>query len=657
MRLWTRLVIAFLLVVLLLGGITIYTGSRLITGTVLREAQHRTELDLRSARAEIENRLDQIQITLEHAARSAAARQALGSSPPQDARLVLERERLRYGLDVLSVCDARGDVVLRARHPYKPGGNRSLDPVVAKALGGGPASGIVVLHTDELEAEGSDLPRQAFVNFVETPRAKPRPETSESSGMALWAAAPVPGEAGKVLGVVYGGILVNRNWGIVDSIRNTVFGEEKYGGKELGTVTIFLWDVRVATNVQNAQGNRAIGTRVSEEVYDRVLESGMRWVERAFVVNEWYISSYEPIRDPRGKIVGILYTGILERKYADLRNHILRSFLTPVGLAIALSIVLSYVLVRVVTKPVAELVVASRRLADGDLGYRPRASSSSPELAALVAAYAQMADAIRQRDEELRRQNLELERSNEQLTQLNHDYMEMLGFVTHELKSPLSSMIFSAAALRDGYFGTLTDDQKKTADTITRNAKYLAEMIVNYLNLSRIEKGEMTVSKRPIDLCGDVVAPMIDQTRGQIDEARMQLETHMPDHLDAVADPALLRIVVDNLLSNAAKYGTEGGRIELTCAEDGGQVQVSVWNEGEGIPKDDLPKLFGKFVRLEQPAAQARKGTGLGLFVSREIIEKHGGRIWAESEPGRWARFSFAIPKGEAPPARTADAS
>ena len=102
---------------------------------------------------------------------------------------------------------------------------------------------------------------------------------------------------------------------------------------------------------------------------------------------------------------------------------------------------------------------------------------------------------------------------------------------------------------------------------------------------------------------------------------------------------------MDNLLSNAAKYGRNGGAIRIDASERDGEVQVSVWNEGEGIRKEDLQKLFGKFSRLDRPSAKSRKGTGLGLFVSREIIEKHGGRIWAESEAGKWAKFSFTVPK------------
>jgi len=649
MRLWARLVAASLFVVLLLGGITVYTGSRLIDAAVRREAQRRTELDLRSAWAQINGQLEAIQETIGHIARTPESRRAFGGPASDEVRVALERERIRSRLDVLGACDPSGRVVLRTRPPYTTGDVRSPDPVVERALAGTPHRGIVILHASELEREGDELRRRAFVAFVDTPHAKPRPQETESGGMMLWAAAPVADERGATLGAVYGGVLLNRNWEVVDRIRHTVFGDDTYGGKALGTVTIFQWDVRIATNVKNAQGNRAIGTRVSAEVYDSVLENGRRWHERAFVVNDWYLSSYEPITDPADRIIGILYTGILERKYVDLRDRILRSFFVPVGIAIALSVILSVVVARTIARPISELVVASRRLADGDFAYRPQPPKSSPELNRLVEAYTQMACGIQQRDEELRRQNLRLEESNAQLTQLNRNYMDMLGFVTHELKNPLNSVIFTAAALRDGYTGPLSEKQKENAERIVRNAKYLEEMIANYLSLSRIEKGEMAVRARAIDLRSDVVDPMLAQVQSQIEEAKMHVENAVAGGIALVADPALLRIVLDNLLTNAVKYGRGGGRIEIAGAAADGQVCLSVWNEGDGIREENLPKLFGKFVRLDEPSAKARKGTGLGLFISREIAEKHGGTLKAESQPGHWAKFTLCLPQQDAP--------
>jgi len=112
------------------------------------------------------------------------------------------------------------------------------------------------------------------------------------------------------------------------------------------------------------------------------------------------------------------------------------------------------------------------------------------------------------------------------------------------------------------------------------------------------------------------------------------------------ADRSLLRIVYDNLLANAVKYGRPGGRIMLGARPGEKEVELWVQNEGEGIPADRIPQLFGKFSRLEEHKRQGTKGTGLGLYICRQIAQKHGGRIWAESEPGQWARFTIALPRG-----------
>ena len=125
----------------------------------------------------------------------------------------------------------------------------------------------------------------------------------------------------------------------------------------------------------------------------------------------------------------------------------------------------------------------------------------------------------------------------------------------------------------------------------------------------------------------------------------MVVEDHISEELVLNVDGNLLRIVYDNLLSNAIKYGREGGAIVLDARADDGHVTLSVLNESDaGIPKDKLPLLFEKFRRLDSPEYAGKKGTGLGLYICKEIVEKQGGEIWAESEEGEWVRFSFTLP-------------
>jgi len=296
--------------------------------------------------------------------------------------------------------------------------------------------------------------------------------------------------------------------------------------------------------------------------------------------------------------------------------------------------------------PVQELVRASGRIAHGDYEVHPPRFHSCPELTELADSFKAMSQAIHQRAVELRGKNGALEESNELLTQLNKNYLEMLSFVSHELKSPLNSMIFGTASLRDGHLGPLNEEQKKTLTTVLKNTEYLEEMVVRYLNLSRIEKGELEVRKRNIDLSRDVLAPLLPAIGPQLQAAKMTLEDLVPEKFPLSGDPGLLRVVLENLLSNGVKYGREGGRVEVGAAVDGSESRIWVKNDGDGIPPEDLSRLFQKFVRLPGAPGHQRKGTGLGLFICREIIAKHGGRIWAESEPERWAKFIFTLPGG-----------
>jgi signal transduction histidine kinase len=142
-----------------------------------------------------------------------------------------------------------------------------------------------------------------------------------------------------------------------------------------------------------------------------------------------------------------------------------------------------------------------------------------------------------------------------------------------------------------------------------------------------------------------VVLPAVEAMERELEEHDIKIENRISETLALHADVNLLRIVYDNLLSNAVKYGRAGGVILLDAQESADQVTLSVRNDGEGIPPDKMGRLFRKFSRLDSPESTGKRGTGLGLYISREIVEKHDGEMWAESQVGEWARFSFTIPK------------
>jgi two-component system NtrC family sensor kinase len=244
------------------------------------------------------------------------------------------------GLDFLTLVDRKGIVVFRFHNPPVSGDSLLHDPFIKIALEKKEISGTQVLSGDELSKEGRSLSKKAIIQSIPVPKEKPARKIEETSGMVLKSAHPVTDFNGEVLGVLTGGVLLNRNYEIVDRIKNIIFKDAKYKGKEIGTATIFLGDLRISTNVMDREGNRAIGTRAMQEVQSQVLGKGMPWIHRAFVVDDWYITAYEPIRDVQDKIIGILYVGMMESKYAAMKEKLilLFFFFSMTGMLIALTV-------------------------------------------------------------------------------------------------------------------------------------------------------------------------------------------------------------------------------------------------------------------------------------------------------------------------------
>jgi len=236
----------------------------------------------------------------------------------------------------------------------------------------------------------------------------------------------------------------------------------------------------------------------------------------------------------------------------------------------------------------------------------------------------------------------------EQLEEANRAYFEMLGFVSHELKNPVASIVTDAKLLAEGYLGDVEPQQKAKIERMIQKGQYLLDLVGEYLDLARLEDASLGLRVQPATLFVDeVVEPSIELVRAQLETRRMHLTTELPAEgsLLVSCDPGLLRIVLVNLLGNAVKYGDAGGRIRLAVLKRKHGISVSVWNQGPGFPAAEKDKLFRKFSRLDSPALTGHTGTGVGLYNAWRIVQLHGGRIRAASKPGSWAEFSFSIPQ------------
>jgi two-component system, NtrC family, sensor kinase len=638
----SKLVFSFLLIVLAGGTASMVIGIRMVGNTIIAEAHKKVQHDLASARIIYQEKMNRIQDVFNLTAKRDLILRAIMGNQAELLKRELERVRIDYGLDVLTVVDRKGMVLTRTRPPYFSQDYQGNDELVRRALGKEIVSSTEIIPQVELARDGQDLARQAYMEFVPTPKAKGRPEDKETAGMMMKAAVPVLDINNEVWGVIYGGILLNRNYEIVDKIKDTVFRGERYKGKDTGTATIFEWDLRISTNVKDQNGLRAIGTRVTREVYDQVLENGRPFIDRAFVVNEWYIAAYEPIRNIKGETIGILYVGTLEAPYTDLRKNVIYSFLAVAFFGLVLVLFLAYFLTRSVTRPIDNLMKATEGIAGGDFSHEVPVESQD-EVGHLAASFNRMVRTLRATMEELYVVNTKLQ-------DLNRHYLEMVSFITHELNQPMGVLKGYLIMLHDESLGPLTTSkQRQAVGTMLRNVNALINMIQKYLQLGRIESGRMEVNKARIPIFSETLAPVLDDERQQLDARRMQVVLENEEafrRVEEEADPVLLRIVFSNLIGNAVKYGKEGGKVWVGFREEPTELLFYVKNEGRGIPADKLNVVFDKFARLEGELERRRRGTGLGLFNAKQIVERHGGKVWAESEEGKWANFLFTLPKG-----------
>jgi two-component system NtrC family sensor kinase len=591
----TRILLSFLVVILVLSVPIASLGYYVIQKDIIARASRQVRNDLAAARLTYAGEIERIGQTLKLL------------SPSDDMSLLRERANVHY----LRYVRAEDFGTLRSE--------------IAKAAvaGGKPVGGTRIISGEELATMGSNLAGAVPIGIKATPRARPTDRQVLTTVMAKEYAVPVLDDSGKMNGVLYGGRIVNRDNTLVDHVRDMVFGEDMYKGKPIGTVTIFQDDVRVATNVLDEEKQRAIGTRVSEEVYRAVVEHGQTWHERAFVVTDYYKSAYEPIRNIRGDIVGILYVGLLEQPFNDMAQRIFKVFLLSVIGVAVVAVLLAFILSGAISKPLTQVVQASECLASGDWGYRVNTNTSIKDLNSMAEAFNAMALGLKDREENLRV-------SNEKLAESNKSYIDLIGFVAHELKGILASAVMNAYAVRDGYLGLINFKQRKAMDSLTRNLDYLDATVKKFLNLGRIERGELAVNKTPLDLKKDVFDTAITALAPMAVKKGLTIANEVGGEITVSADSDLMRIVANNLVGNAIKYSPDGGHVGITARLIDGRVEIDVYNDSTPMSESQRARLFQKFTRLDTPETKKVKGTGLGLYITRQIIERHGGAIRVE---------------------------
>ncbi len=615
----------------LVGGFSLVVGARLLTASVLSEATNRVRQDLNTAREIYRDAQDRLSLGLTLVAQQPEFLAAVEAGDLARVSACVHTLAAHLRLDFAGLVSPAGTTLYR--WSPRPGDPRTLNPAASLALERRePVSGTVVLSETELAAENAQLAVRAGIRLVPTPMAAPRPEIEENEGLTLSCALPLVA-GGAMSGVLYGGVLLNRNNEIVDRVRDTVFQQEIYRGRQLGTATIFFRDLRIATNVLDARGGRAIGTRASAEVKQRVLDQGEPWTARAFVVRDWYITAYGPIADVRGETVGMLYVGVLEAKYADLRRNAMLVFVLITACGMVLAVLLGSLLSSRLLNPVQRLIEVSKRVSQGDLSPEVGPLSRS-ELGVLQRTFQEMLHSLRERDRHQKAESeLRLLQSEKQAS-----VGRLAAGVAHEINNPLTGVLtFTHLLLKRQDVDAEMREDLQTIAAATDRVRRIVKGLLDFSRQSKLEP-------RSTDL-NELINATIPLVANQaLVKGVLFCFDAGPNIPLRTIDRNQFQSVLLNIIINALDATPAGGHIDisthLALAEGRRGIEIDITDTGHGIPPEHLPKIFDPFYTTKEVG----KGTGLGLSVSQGIVERHGGTIRVQSQVGKGSTFTIWLP-------------
>jgi two-component system, NtrC family, sensor kinase len=640
------------LVILGIGGLAItVVGSYIVSSTIMNEAQRTVKHDLAIARAVYQQETRVLERTLEVAAAGITIPQLIRAGDTTRLLDYLHEIRGDNRMDFLSFADPEGRVLFRTTASRVRGDDATSIQVVAIALRERRhVAGTEVLTAPRLEMENPVLRERARVPLARTPRVEETGEQELTAGLVVTAAAPVRDREGRPVGVLYAGRLLNHDASIVDEVWRELYMEDTQQSGGTGTVSIFLGDIRISTNVRMPGGSRALGTRVSDAVRRSVLERGETWNGRAYVLDARYITAYEPIRDLAGEAVGMLYVGLPEASYVATRNGVILSFLAIATVGFLLVIGVTYLGIQRMTRPLAQMVEATKSIAAGDFDQQVSVDEGSEgEIARLAGSFNLMLHSLRGMRADLEEWGRTLEEKVQERTDelvkmqsrvAQSERLASIGMlaagVAHEVNNPLGGILaLTALTLED----LPSDDRsRENLEEVVRQTERCRDIVKHLLEFSR--QSDVTIEE--VDL-----NEVAEKTLGLLGRQSLFFNIDMVTDLDAnlphvLGDTSQLQQVFMNILMNAVEAMDQRGSVALSTrlleAED--MVEIAFRDSGCGIPAEHVDRIFDPFFTTGKNG----QGTGLGLSIAYGIVTKHRGTISVESEVGVGTTFTIRLP-------------
>ncbi|MCG7496380.1 cache domain-containing protein [Vibrio sp. Of7-15] len=520
-----------------------------------------------------------------------------------------------------------------------------------------------VVGETELDSLSPSLRRQAQVPILKTGGV-------ESRGLLSRSVIPLFDQYGRLKWIADGGILLNNSTVLVDRIRDLVYPNHTLPEGSIGTVTLFLDDLRVSTNVpldSEGTSGRAIGTRVSPSVQQQVLQDGTPWIDRAYVYDAWYISGYKPLKNDQNNVIGMLYTGYLEWPFIE--TYLIN--IIEIGLMVVVVLIISGVFVyrgaRDLFDPIERIhhVVKSVQIGRdkriGELGL-----DSQHELASLAYQFDNMLDQLSMRNAEIRQAASELESKVERRTASLHEKTEQLELhirllqqtrdklvtneklaalgeltagIAHEINNP-TAVILGNVELMKFELGEGVKPVEEEINAILEQIDRIRNITRSLLQYSRHGGIQDEVTWQHVN---PIVEESITLVRSGTKKKQIQITSDLQAQCNVEVNRHQLLQILVNLQMNGVHAMSGEGELRISSRdwiEDESPIGaiVSVQDFGCGIKEENLKRIFDPFYTTK------REGTGLGLSVSQSLLSQIGGEIKVSSEEGVGTCFSVYLP-------------
>jgi signal transduction histidine kinase len=462
--------------------------------------------------------------------------------------------RSRNDVDVLSQIDVahlkKGTIAGAIVQQYPPTGDISR-------------SGIIALSVEDMASDEVSVRQKTFINGHPAP------------ALALFSVRKKDNDT-----AVVAAQLLTRADSLLDRVQQGLFGNGRYNGRRIGTVTVFTGTMRTSTTVEKADRSSAVGTMVSEEVAQRVLREGESWTAPAYVVNAWYMSRYDPVRDATGNVVGMLYIGELEEKLLAQKHQL--AFLGVVSVSAVLLLAL--------------------------LGLW------------LIIRFERKAQAQR--------------------SKVRFEFLRVLG---HELKAPINAVDGYLHILADETLGPLPEKYLAMVNRSALRIEYMRKLIADMLDLTRIEAGEKRREVTDgLDVAG-VLRECVETVQPEAEQRSIAILLNVPEQLPFKADRGEMSIIFNNLLTNAVKYNRDNGQVDVHLCLNADVLELKVRDTGIGMTAQEQSRLFGEFVRIRNSKTKDILGSGLGLHILKKIVGLYNGEVRVQSQENEGSTFTVTL--------------